>query len=167
MNPVSEINLAASVIQLMKFGFETLHTIRELHQHESINSYDDVKYTTNHLNNLTESLQHSLQGSNTQLLSKEEKNLIDLNRRCQDCAFKLQHELRKLRPTSHPSTLMLIQKVARAIWKKDKIEEIKIQLTSFQSTLETSLLHRLRYVPLYFLKTSLLRHWRVDDHSIF
>ena len=158
MDPVSGIGLAASVIQLVKFGFEALHTIRELHQHGSISSYDDVEYTTNHLDNLTGSLQHSLQRSSTQLLSKEEKDLIDLGRRCQDCAFKLQHELRKLRPTSRPSALMITQKVARAIWKRHKIEDIRMQLASFQSTLETSLLHRLRYVPLYFLKASLLWH---------
>ncbi len=149
MDPVTGLGLVASVVQLLTFGINTVSTIREVYHRGSISSYDDVEYITGHLGKLTRSLQQSLENSHTHssALSRDEKDLIDLGRKCEDCAQKLQHELRKLSSQPRISLLAATRKTARAIWKRPKIEEISNQLATYKSTLETSLLHRLRYVP--------------------
>ena len=174
MDPVTGIGLTASVIQLVTFSLHAAQTIRELRQRGSVSSYDNVEYTANHLSNLIGSLQRPLQGSSTQSLSKDEKDLIDLGRRCQECAQKLQRELRKLKTGSRPSALSITRKAARAIWGRFKIEEISKQLESFQSTLETSLLHRLRYVLRFTFQRFLSQrftalmfwYWFVTSHPV-
>jgi len=149
MDPVTGIGLVASVVQLVTFGIGTVSTIREVYQRGSVSSYDDVDYTPNHLSKLTGSLQHSLQSCHTHssALTKDEKDLIDLGRKCEECAHKLQHELRKLNSQPRSSLLAATRITARAIWKRLKIDEISKQLATYKSTLETSLLQRLTYVP--------------------
>ena len=148
MDPVTGIGLVASVVQLLTFGIGTGSTIREVYRRGSISSYDDVEYTTGHLSKLTGSLQHSLRSSQTYSseLTSDKKNVIDLGRKCEDCAHTLQHELRKLNSQPRTSLLAATRITARAIWKRPKIEEISKQLATYKSTLETSLLQRLRYV---------------------
>lgn len=70
MDPVTGIGLVAAVIQLVKFGVDTVDTIRQVYQQGSASKYDDVEYTTNHLADLTRSLQQSLKGSAPVGLSK-------------------------------------------------------------------------------------------------
>ena len=149
MDPVTGIGLVASVVQLVTFGISTVSTIREVYQRGSVSSYDDVDYTADHLSKLTSSLQRSLQSSHTRssALTRDEKNLIDLARKCEDCAHKLQHELRKLISQPRTSLGAATRITIRAMLKKSKIEDISKQLATYQSTLETSLLHSLRYVP--------------------
>jgi hypothetical protein len=149
MDPVTGIGLVASVVQLLTFGIGTASTIREVYQRGSISSYEDVEHTTGYLSKLAGSLQHSLQSSNTHssALTRDEKDLIELGRKCENCAHKYQHELRKLTSQPRTSLLAATRITARAIWKRAKIEEISKQLATYQSTLETSLLHKLRYVP--------------------
>lgn len=149
MDPVTGIGLVASVVQLVTFSIGTVSTIREVYQRGSVSSYDDVDYTTGHLSKLTGSLQQSLQSSHTRVsaLTKDERDLIDLGRKCEECAHKLQHELHKLSSQPRSSLLAATRITARAIWKRSKIEEISKQLATYKSTLETSLLHRLTYVP--------------------
>lgn len=149
MDPVTGIGLVASVVQLLTFGIGTVSTIREVYQRGSVSSYDDVQNTTNHLSRLTGSLQHSLRSTHTHssTLTRDDIDLIDLARKCADCARKLQHELQKLNSQPRNSLLAATRITARAILKKSKIEEISKRLATYQSTLETSLLHRLRYMP--------------------
>jgi len=148
MDPVTGIGLVASVVQLVTFGIGTVSTIREVYQRGCVSSYEDVEYTTTHLSKLTGSLQQSLKSSwtHSSALTRDEKDLIDLGRKCEDCAHKLQHELQKLNSQPRTSLLAATRITARAILKKPKIEQISKQLANYKSTLETSLLHRLRYV---------------------
>lgn len=149
MDPITGIGLAASVIQIVTFSIDTVSTIREVYQTGSSGKYDDVEYTSGHLASLTRSLQQSLQSSSTRpsTLTKEENDLVDIARRCQECARKLQHELQKLQSRPHSSLGAAARKTARGVWKKRTIEEISKQLETYKSTLETSLLYRLRCVP--------------------
>lgn len=149
MDPITGIGLVASVVQLVTFGIGTVSTIREVYQRGSVSSYDDVDYTTGHLSKLTESLQQSLQSSHTHssALTRDEKDLIELSRNCEQCAHKLQHELQKLISQPRTSWLAATRITLRAMRKKSKIEEISKQLATYKSTLETSLLQRLTYVP--------------------
>jgi len=150
MDPVTGIGLVASVVQLVTFGIGTASTIRDVYQRGSVSSYEDVEYTTGHLSKLTGSLQQSLQSSNTHFsaLTRDEKDLIEIGEKCEQCAHKLQHELRKLNSQARSSVLAATRITFRAMRKKSKIEEINKQLANYKSTLETSLLHRLTYVPL-------------------
>ena len=160
MDPVTGVGLIAAVIQLVKFGVDTVSAIRRVHQQGSAGRYDDAEYTTNHLADLTRSLQQSLQASNTQspALSKAERDLIDVGRKCEDCAGKLQHELGKLHLQPRSSVLAATRKVFRSIWKQPKIDEISKDLASYQAVLETSLLSRLRYVQ--YSVTCYPMHWQ-------
>lgn len=146
MDPVTGIGLAASVIQLVNFSIDAVRTYRELYQHGSVSEYSNLDYTTCHLASLTKSLQQSLQSSGTRslALTREEKDLIDLGRNCEDCAHRLQHELRRVQTQPRASALEAARKAARAIWKGNSIRKIQEQLETYQSTLETSLLYRLR-----------------------
>lgn len=153
MDPVTGIGLGASVVQFLKFGIDTVTKIREVCEQGSIGKYEDLNYTTDHLEKTTRSLQQSLQQSqqsyNTRssALAREEQELIDVARKCEKCARELQHEFRKLQSQPRSSVLDAMKRVAQATWRKGKIEEIDKQLKAFQSTLETSLLLRLGYVP--------------------
>ena len=146
MDPVTGIGLAASVIQLVTFSIDAVKTCREVYQLGSVREYSGLDYTTGHLASLTKSLQQSLQSSGTRHLafSWEEKDLIDLGQKCENCAQRLQHELRKLQTQPRASALEAAQKAARAIWKGSSIRKIQVELETYQSTLELSLLQRLR-----------------------
>ena len=146
MDPVTGIRLAASVIQLVTFGIDAARTCRDVYQQGSVSEYNNVDYTTSHLASLTKSLEQSLQSSGTpsSALSKEEKELVNLARNCEDCANTLQKELRKLQTQPRASALDAARKTARAVWKKSSISKTQEQLESYRSTLEMSLLSRLR-----------------------
>ena len=148
MDPVTGIGLAASVVQLVTFSIDSIKTVREVYERGSVARHDDTANTANHLADLTRSLQQSLQSSGKQssALSKDERDLLYLSRQCEDCAQKLQHELGKLQSQPRASVLAATQKAARAIWTKRKIDEISKRLEAYRSTLETSLLYRLRCV---------------------
>ena len=147
MDPITGIGLAASVIQLVTFGISAAKTCKEIYEQGVLGDHSQVEYVANQLAGLTVSIQQSLRSSNTQslVLSKEERELVDLSRRCEDCALKLQHELQRLQ-TSKPrnSVVLAAKKAARALRKKNSIEQIQKQLESYRSTLEISLLNRLR-----------------------
>ena len=146
MDPITGIGLAASVIQLVTFGISAAKTCKEIYEQGVLDDNSQVDYVANHLASLTVSIQQSLQISNTQslVLSKEEKELVDLSRRCEECALKLQHELQKLQTKPRASIILAASKAARALWKKNSIEQIQKQLENYRSTLEISLLSRLR-----------------------
>ncbi|KAL8857196.1 MAG: hypothetical protein Q9178_006251 [Gyalolechia marmorata] len=147
MDPVAGISLTAAVLHLLKFGIDTVTTIREVYEQGVIGRYDVLNDTTRHLEECTQSLQQSLQNSNppSSALAKEDKELLDLGRKCERCAQELLYQLRKLKLQSQPrsSVLDAMKGVARAVWKKDKIEKVDKQLKTYQSTLDTSLLLRL------------------------
>ena len=146
MDPITGIGLAASVIQLLSFSIDAVKTCQEVYQKGSISDYSNLDYTTGHLADLTISLQQSLQssGARSRVSTGEEQDLVELARNCEECAKKLQKELDKLQTQSGASTLKAVRLTARAIWKKSSIDRINQQLQAYQSTLETSLLARLR-----------------------
>ncbi len=147
MDPITGIGLAASVIQLVTFGISAAKTCREIYEQGVLGDHSQVEYVASHLASLTVSIQQSLRNSNTQslVLSKEERELVDLSRRCEGCALKLQHELQRLQTSkTRISVVLAASKAARALWKKNTIEQVQKQLESYRSTLEISLLNRLR-----------------------
>ena len=146
MDPITGIGLAASVIQLVSFGIGAAKTCREIYEQGVSDDHSQVDYIVNHLASLTVSIRQSLQNSDTQSLrlSKEERELVDLSWRCQKSADQLQTELKKLQTKPRTSIVSAASKAARALWKKNSIEQIQRQLESYRSTLEISLLSRLR-----------------------
>ena len=146
MDPVTGIGLVASVLQLLTFSIDAVKTCREVYQKGSVSDYSNLDYTTNHLAGLTSTLQHSLQSSSTRsrILTGEEQDLVELARKCEDCAKTLQKELGKLQTQSRASTLEAVRLAARAMRKKNTIDKINQQLQAYQSTLQTSLLSGLR-----------------------
>lgn len=146
MDPITGLGLAASVIQLVTFSIDTVKTCQEVYQRGSVSEYSNLNHTTSHLASLTNSLQQHLQGSGTrsQALTGEEEDLVNLARKCEDCAKTLQKELCKLQTQPRASVLDAARKAARAIWKKSSITKIQGQLETYRLTLETSLLSRLR-----------------------
>lgn len=143
MDPVTGIGLTASVIQLVTFSIDAVKEWLGVYQQGSTSEYRDVDYTTDHLASLTKSLQQSLQNSSVRslALSGEERELVDLGRKCENCAHKLQDELRKLQTSPRSSILEVVRKTARAISKANNVKKIQEQLETYQSTLETSLLN--------------------------
>ncbi|KAL8962725.1 MAG: hypothetical protein Q9193_000912 [Seirophora villosa] len=144
MDPVTGVGLVAAVAQLITFSVDVTKTLQEVYEHGSVDRYKDVEYTSNHLQSLTQSLQQSLQGSSAQhpTVTSAERDLVDLSRKCEDCAKALQHELGKLHSQPHSSVRAAARQAARAVWPR-KIEEIRKQLDHYRSSLETSLLFRL------------------------
>ena len=96
MDPITGIGLAASVIQLVTFSIDAVRTLRDVYETGSVSRYDSVGYTTDKLASLTQSLQQGLQDPllRSSTLNKDEQDLIDLAGKCQDCAHRLQHEVR-------------------------------------------------------------------------
>ena len=146
MDPITGIGLAASVIQLVTFGISAAKTCREIYEQGVSGDHSQVDYVASHLASLTVSIQQSLQNPTTQALrlSKEERELVDLSWQCQNCAQQLQHEIQKLQTKPRTSIVPAASKAARALWKKNSIEKIQKQLENYRSTLEISLLSRLK-----------------------
>ena len=146
MDPITGVGLVASVIQLLTFSISAVKTCQEVYQKGSVSDYSNLDYTTGRLAGLTNSLQQSLQSSGTrsQAFTGNERDLVELARKCEDCAKILQKELDKLQIQPRASTLKAVRLAARAIWKKSTLDKINQQLHAYQSTLETSLLSRLR-----------------------
>ena len=146
MDPITGVGLVASVIQLLTFSISAVKTCQEVYQKGSVSDYSNLDHTTGHLASLTDSLQRSLQSSGTRsrALTREEKDLVELARKCEDCAKRLQKELDKLQTQPRASTLKAARLAARAIWKKSTIDKINQQVQAYRSTLETSLLSSLR-----------------------
>ncbi|KAL8715686.1 MAG: hypothetical protein Q9225_006314 [Loekoesia sp. 1 TL-2023] len=145
MDPVTGIGLAAAVVQLVQFSIDAASTCQEIYQQGSTTDHADAHFTAGHLERLTTSLQQSLHNTGTQsaALSREEKDLLELGRKCEECAKKLQRELSKLQAQPRASALEVARKAARSIWKKGAIVKIQEQLESYRKLLETSLLYRL------------------------
>ena len=145
MDPITGIGLAASVIQLVSFSIGAAKTCREIYEHGISDDHCHVDYVASHLASLTVSIEQSLQNPTTQSLrlSKEERELVTLSRACQNCGRQLQQEIQHLK-TPRTSIVLAASKAARALWKKNRIEQIQKQLESYRSTLEISLLSRLR-----------------------
>ena len=145
MDPITGIGLAASLIQLVTFGISAAQTCKELYGKGVLDDHSQVDYVANHLGNLTVSIQQSLQKPTSRSLglSKEEKDLVDLSKKCQDCSQRLQDKLQKLRGSPN-SIVLAASRTVRALWRKNSIEEIQKELENYRSTLETSLLSRLR-----------------------
>lgn len=146
MDPITGIGLAASVVQLVQFGISAAEICLQIYRQGFTSENIDADYVAGQLASLTSSLQQSLYHSRTKsdALSKEEKDLVDLGRKCEDCANKLQYELRKLRARPQASALETARIAARSILKKSSIMKIQEQLGTYTKTLETSLLCRLR-----------------------
>ncbi|KAL8904266.1 MAG: hypothetical protein Q9207_003393 [Kuettlingeria erythrocarpa] len=148
MDPITGVSFVASVAQLITFGIDTVQAIRKVYEQGSTCRYADVEYTSERVASLARSLQKSLSASGLQppSLNSAERDLVDIGRKCEDCAQALQHELGKLHARPHSSVLAAARKTARSIWSRRKIEEISRQLETYRSTLEMSLLYQLRYV---------------------
>ena len=146
MDPITGVGLAASVIHLVTFSIDTIRVCKELYQQDSLSEYSSIEYTTGHLASLTISLQQSLQsfGTRSPTITREEKDLVNLAQECEICANELQKELRKLQTPPGASFLKATRTAARAIRKSGSIDKIYQRLQAYQSTLETSLLSRLR-----------------------
>lgn len=145
MDPVTGIGLVASVLQLLEFSIGAARTCQQIYQQGSTSENADAEHVADQLASLTGSLQQSLNDAQPKsALSKEEKELVDLGRKCEDCANKLQHELRKLKTSSQPSALETARIAFRSIRKRDSIIKIQNQLDEYTKTLETSLLMRIR-----------------------
>ena len=146
MDPITGTELAASVVQLVTFSLDAVRVCKELYQKGSVSEYSKIDYTTGRLASSAQSLQQSLQSSSSHshALTKEERNLLDLARKCEDCAQRLQAELQKLRMKRRTSALETLQKAARAFVKGHTIRKIQEELEKCKSTLETSLLIDLR-----------------------
>ena len=146
MDPITGIGLAASIVQLVMCGLDAVHKCKELYRQGSINEFSSVDCTTRHLASLTESLQQSLKTSSaqSQALTNKERNLIELARKCEDCARRLLKELQNLQTKPRASALEAVRKAALALLKGPSIRKIQGEMEGFRSLLESSLLHRLR-----------------------
>ena len=149
MDPITGIGLAAAVATLITCSIASVKAIQEVYRHGSAVKNSDAEYLATCLTNLTQSLQKSLQSPSppSTALTTDEKDLIDLGRKCENSAQELQHELHKLHSQPRNSVLAATYRATRATWSRRKVEEISKQLEAYRSTLETSLLYRLRYVP--------------------
>ncbi|KAL8900412.1 MAG: hypothetical protein Q9207_005714 [Kuettlingeria erythrocarpa] len=157
MDPITGIGLAAAVVQLVSVGIETVKTCQQVYDKWSISELNNLDETSGHLARLTRSLQQSLQGSSKgpQTLSTDEKDLVDLGRKCQDCADKLQRKLRKLQTQRRTSVLVAVKQGVRVIWEKNSIEK--------KSRRVAGLSVDLREIFAFSTEVGSLRKLHVDD----
>lgn len=146
MDPITGISLAASILQLLEAGVGATKHCREIYQQGFTNEHANANETAGKLARLSNSIQQSLQNAEMQSakLSREEQDLMDLGRKCEECANILQHELHKLRAQPQTSPLQAVRITARSVFKKHRIVKIQEQLESHQRVLGTLLAYRSR-----------------------
>ena len=146
MDPITGIGLAASVVQLVQFSIVAAQTCQQIYQDGSTKEHLDTGDIARQLADLAGSLRQSLlqQMPQPPVLSKEEKQLLDIASKCETSANTLKCELQKLQTPPRASVLTVALKAARSIQKKKSIKEIQERLFKYRTVLETSLLHNLR-----------------------
>ena len=143
MDPITGIGLAASVVQLVQFGISAARTCQQISQQGSTKETANADDVAGRLASFITSFQQSLKNAQTtsNALSQEEKELVDLGLKCEECVNELQHELSKLRAGPQASVLRV---AVRSIRKKSSIIKIQNQLEKYMKILETWLHYRIR-----------------------
>ena len=146
MDPITGVQLIASVVQFIDCGIRAAKTCQELYEHGSPSEFDCAADAAHHMGNVTCSLattRHSVDTTPSGL-STEEKNLLNLALKCEGYSTALLDELGKLQPHDQQSRREAIKKTFRAMWKHDKIKKLQDDLNSCRALLDSSLLRQLR-----------------------
>ena len=145
MEPVTAVGFMAAVIQLLEFGIKTARAVNEVQERGSTDDVDNANYVSSQLSSLSKSVRDQLELSSMHgTLSGEEKELLDIGRKCCAQSQKLQEELDKLMSRDGGNGMVRIKVVAKTIWKKNKIAAMQEKLDGCRKILESRLLHRLR-----------------------
>lgn len=133
MDPVAALGLVVNVIQIVTFSIQTVKVCQEVYQKGSTSKYNDLGDSAGDLANLTNSLQQSLQspGARSGPLTKDDTELVELGRKCQDYANKLQKELGKLETQQRLSRLAAARVAVRTIFKRNNIDRIHKELQAY------------------------------------
>ena len=144
MDPITAFQFTAAVVQLVDYSIRAANTVNEIRERGSSRDVADTGYVASHLATLSESLQTSLQLSSIhRVLSTDEKELLDIGKRCEQCSQELQRELEDLKKHDGASRLHLMKVALKTTIKKDKVTKLETRLQGFRKTLETGLLARL------------------------
>ncbi|KAG8532445.1 uncharacterized protein KY384_002322 [Bacidia gigantensis] len=144
MDPITAIGLTAAVVQLLDFSIKAAKTVKEVRDRGSSTDVEDTDHVASHLSSLSESVKSSLQLSSIhRSLSGEEKELLEISNKCQECSRKLQEQLNKLKLNDDAKTSDRLKVVARTLFKKDSIATMQEKLDGFRRVLESRLLLRL------------------------
>ena len=147
MDPVTGIGLTAAVVQLVHFSGKAIELCREIHERGSSTALENAGDMAQRLAKCADSVQESLNApvEPSKELSEEDKELLDIARKCKECALKLNKKVLSLRVPPNASRRDIVPKTLNILRKKGKVDELQRDLERNRSMLETSMLTSLRY----------------------
>jgi hypothetical protein len=138
MDPISAVGFAATVVQLVDFGFKIVSKSSELYRSGSDGSIENqsIEKATKDLRKLNDQLKHS---------NVSDPDLQELCKACSVAADELLAALSKIKVDGKGRPWQSFRMALKSIWSKEKIQELENRLSRFRDELNTRLTASLRY----------------------
>jgi hypothetical protein len=138
LEPLAVFGLACNVMQVLSFSHETISLCKSIFRTGSLSP--NLANNVSHLSEVCESLNDSL-NSKPKPLSKDQQKLLEIAQDSLAVASQLKAEVNKIDNTISKGKLSsAITGGLKATWRKGKIEKLEKSISSYQRTLESSLL---------------------------
>jgi hypothetical protein len=142
MIPLDAVSLAANVVQFVGFGLDILSKANRIYKDGSLVEYKDVKNINTDLSNLTTRLRDGLVKCSTP--PAEEEALQDICTGCLDVSEQMDCALPKLQLNGSASKWKSVRKAFKAVWGKEKLNELKARLDSYGQQMDRRVLVAIR-----------------------
>ncbi|OHE91648.1 hypothetical protein CORC01_13038 [Colletotrichum orchidophilum] len=141
---IAVLSLACNVMQLISFGHEAVSMCRRIYESGSPEpGLDDyAKGLKAVCDDLEKSLGKKPTPAPTVKTPLSEKRLLDFATKCVKHAKDLEEEMKYLSP-SQPGTFGALAVAPKVMWRKKRLERLRLNLADAQKLMDTSILERL------------------------
>jgi hypothetical protein len=139
MEAIAAFSLLCNVIQVVEFGLKAASMCKEAYKTGQVKP--ELKDVTVDLRAVYSALQQST--SQNSHISAEDQAILDLGRKCDDCAKRLLARLSELEGRQGQKFCALARTV-KVVWGLSIIEDLQKQFESYRKVLESRLLVDLR-----------------------
>jgi len=143
MLPLDAFSLAANVMQFISFGFDLISKTNDIAKHGSLVEDKDLQRVNIDLMDLTTKLDSELLKCQTGL-TEDERALHEVCAGCLDVSKQLHAALQKLEAKGKANKWKSFRKALKAIWGKEKLNELKSRLDMYSQQMDRRVLVRIR-----------------------
>lgn len=150
MEPLSAFALASSVLQVVEFGVKVISTATEYRKSDNayLAEHGDLRGIAESLNSMNNGLYASLERQTAGVLQPlaEELHLIKTNEECLRISKAFVRCLDDLKLKDKRAIFDTVRMSLRALWQKDKIENMEKTVSQARNNLNIALLVFIKYV---------------------
>ena len=149
MEPLSAFALASSVLQVVEFGVKVISKATEYRHSEDARlfEHENLRGIAESLNGMNDRLSTSLEHQTaSRQLEAEELHLIKTNEECLQISRDFIKSLDDLKLKDQRAIFAAVRMSLRALWHKDKIENMEKTVSQARNNLNIALLVFMKYV---------------------